>query len=55
MLFVSSNAWDICGASWFGYPTFWVNRANAPMEELGVTPKGSGTSLNDLLNFVGAG
>jgi hypothetical protein len=25
------------------------------MEELGVTPKGSGTSLNDLLNFVGAG
>jgi len=55
MLFVSSNAWDICGAAWFGYPTFWVNRANAPMEELGVTPKGSGTSLNDMLNFVGAG
>ena len=54
MLFVSSNAWDICGADWFGYSTFWVNRAHAPMEELGVTPKGTGSSLNDLLNFVGA-
>lgn len=54
MLFVSSNAWDICGAAWFGYSTFWVNRTNAPMEELGVTPKGSGASLIDLLKFVGA-
>lgn len=52
MLFVSSNAWDICGAAWFGYQTFWVNRANAPMEELGVTPKGNGQSLTDLLHFV---
>ena len=53
MLFVSSNAWDVCGAAWFGYQTFWVNRANAPMEELGVTPNGSGPTLNDLLHFVG--
>ena len=53
MLFVSSNAWDVCGAAWFGYQTFWVNRANAPMEELGVTPNGSGSTLNDLLHFVG--
>ncbi len=35
--------------------TFWVNRANAPMEELGVTPNGNGHSLNDLLHFVEAG
>ena len=55
MLFVSSNAWDICGAAWFGYQTFWVNRANAPMEELGVAPNGSGNSLNDLLHFVETG
>ena len=53
MLFVSSNAWDVCGAAWFGYQTFWVNRANAPMEELGVTPNGSGSTPNDLLHFVG--
>ena len=51
-LFVSSNGWDICGASWFGYPTFWVNRAAVPLEVLGVTPDGEGRSLNDLLEFV---
>ncbi|MFM8464466.1 MAG: haloacid dehalogenase type II [Burkholderiaceae bacterium] len=51
-LFVSSNGWDICGAAWFGYPTFWVNRSAAPSEVLGVTPDGEGRSLNDLLLFV---
>ena len=51
-LFVSSNGWDICGAAWFGYPTFWVNRAAAPIEVLGVAPDGEGRSLNDLLQYV---
>jgi len=54
-LFVSSNAWDICGAAWFGYRTFWVNRANATMEELGVTPNGEGRSLDDLHRFIQQG
>jgi 2-haloacid dehalogenase len=52
ILFVSSNCWDVCGASWFGYRTFWVNRAGAPLEELGVTPHGQGRSLTDVLAFV---
>ncbi len=52
ILFVSSNCWDVCGASWFGYKTFWANRAAAPLEELGVTPDGEGRSLDDLLSFV---
>jgi 2-haloacid dehalogenase len=26
VLFVSSNAWDALGASWFGFTTHWVNR-----------------------------
>ncbi len=51
-LFVSSNGWDICGAAWFGYRTFWVNRAGAPLEELGVTPNGEGRTLDDLREFV---
>ena len=51
-LFVSSNGWDICGAAWFGYRTFWVNRAAAPREELGVTPHGEGRTLDDLQQFV---
>ena len=52
ILFVSSNGWDVCGATWFGYTTFWVNRAAAPLEELGVKPDGEGKSLDDLLVFV---
>lgn len=52
ILFVSSNCWDVCGASWFGYRTFWVNRNDAPLEELGVTPNGQGRSLTDLLAFA---
>jgi len=52
ILFVSSNGWDVCGAAWFGYTTFWVNRADAPMEELGVTPDASGADMHALLQFV---
>ena len=52
ILFVSSNGWDVCCATWFGYTTFWVNRADAPLEELGVTPHGIGRSLSDVVAFV---
>ncbi|MDE2429964.1 MAG: haloacid dehalogenase type II [Burkholderiales bacterium] len=52
ILFVSSNCWDACCATWFGYTTFWVNRLGAPLEELGVTPHGEGRTLQDLIEFV---
>jgi 2-haloacid dehalogenase len=55
ILFVSSNCWDVCGAGWFGYKTFWVNRAGAPLEELGVTPHGQGATLTNLRGFVEQG
>lgn len=54
ILFVSSNNWDVCGATWFGYTTFWVNRSGAPREELGVSPHAEGSALGDLLSFVDA-
>jgi len=38
LLFVSSNAWDVAGATAFGYRAAWCNRGNAPPEELGVSP-----------------
>jgi len=38
VLFVSSNAWDAIGATWFGYRACWVNRLGAPAERLGVQP-----------------
>ncbi|HTN65328.1 MAG TPA: haloacid dehalogenase type II [Burkholderiaceae bacterium] len=52
ILFVSGNGWDVCGAAWFGYVTFWVNRAGLPFEELGVAPHGSGADLRGVLDFV---
>lgn len=52
ILFAAFAGWDVAGARWFGYPTFWVNRANAPLEELGVAPDGVGSGLGDLVKFV---
>lgn len=54
ILFVSSNCWDVCGATWFGFTTFWVNRAGAPLEELGVTPTETGRDMRALLRLVEA-
>lgn len=54
ILFVSSNGWDVSGATWFGYTTFWVNRANAPLEELGVRPNATGSDMTALLKYVEA-
>jgi 2-haloacid dehalogenase len=50
--FAAFASWDATGAKWFGYPTFWVNRLNAPMEELGATPDGVGSGLGDVVRFV---
>ena len=54
ILFAAFAGWDVAGARWFGYPTFWVNRAGAPAEELGVAPDAAGRDLNDLVSFVRA-
>jgi 2-haloacid dehalogenase len=51
ILFVSSNGWDICGATWFGYTTFWINRDGLPRERLGVEPSQEGRSLRDVLSY----
>ncbi len=50
-LFVSSNAWDALGATWYGYQTLWVNRYDQPFEELGTQPTRIGHSLRDVLDF----
>ena len=52
ILFVSSNAWDAIGATWFGYTTLWVNRSGAPPEQLGTTPHHTGHSLTDVLPLL---
>ena len=52
IVFVSSNGWDVAGAGWFGYTTFWINRTGAPLEELESKPRGIGTGMSDLVAFV---
>lgn len=52
ILFVAFAGWDVAGAKWFGYPTFWVNRFDAPTEELGVEADAAGQDLSSLVKFV---
>ena len=52
ILFVSSNAWDAVGASWFGFDVFWVNRQGLPFEEIGNKPKFEGNSLSKILEII---
>ena len=54
ILFVSSNGWDAIGATWYGYTTLWVNRAELPLEQLDTPPTRTGTSLRDVLDFFPA-
>lgn len=52
ILFVAFAGWDVAGAKWFGYPTYWVNRLRSPMEELGVSPDAQGENLQALVEYV---
>lgn len=51
--FISSNGWDAIGAKAFGFRVFWVNRAGAPVEALGLAPDHVLQSLADLPDLVG--
>jgi 2-haloacid dehalogenase len=52
ILFVSSNAWDALGATWYGYRTLWVNRSGAAPEQIGPPPTHTGRSLRDVLALL---
>ncbi len=52
IVFAAFAGWDAAGAKVFGYPTFWVNRQNQPVEELGVVPDAAGVNLDDLVRYV---
>lgn len=50
--FVSSNGWDAAGAKSFGLRVFWVNRAGAPVERLGVRPDAVVRDLGQLAEHL---
>ena len=52
VLFVSSNAWDALGATWFGFTTLWVNRQHLPFETIGPHPTHMGHDLRKVLDIV---
>jgi len=45
--FMSSNAWDICGAATFGLRPVWINRGGAPPERL------PGAAEHELVDLTG--
>jgi 2-haloacid dehalogenase len=49
VVFVSSNRWDVMGASAFGFRTAWINRANLPDEYAGLPPP---VVLSDLIGLA---
>lgn len=50
--FTAFGAWDAAGASWFGYPTVWVNRLNFTAENLDAGPITTGRNFSTLTDFV---
>ena len=46
--FVSSNFWDISGATSFGFQAFWLNRMSVVPDELGITPNATLQNLSGL-------
>jgi 2-haloacid dehalogenase len=50
--FVSSNFWDAAGGKSFGFRSYWVNRTDAPVDELGATPDTTLRLLSELFDAV---
>jgi 2-haloacid dehalogenase len=50
--FAAFGGWDAAGAKAFGYPTFWVNRAQQADEQLGKTPDAQGKTFEDLVAWA---
>lgn len=50
--FSAFGGWDAIGATWFGYPTFWVNRAGSATEQLSVLPAATGGTLRELAAWI---
>lgn len=52
--FAAFGGWDVAGAKWFGFPTFWVNRLGVPAEQLAPGADATGPTLAELGAFVAA-
>lgn len=48
ILFVSSNGFDVAGASYYGFESVWIQRSTGQMEELGIQPRHAIRFLTDI-------
>lgn len=51
--FISSNGWDVAGASAYGFNAIWVNRAGVKTERLPAKPVAQITRLDELPALLG--
>jgi len=51
--FAASASWDASGATWFGFPTAWVNRNGMPVEKAHATPAVISIGMNGVLQLAG--
>ncbi|KIL98953.1 Haloacid dehalogenase type II [Paramagnetospirillum magnetotacticum MS-1] len=51
--YVSANAWDVSGASAFGFQVVWINRDKVPAEKLPLGTKATVASLAELPAILG--
>ena len=54
ILFVSSKGWDAVASRWYGYTSFWINRAGLPPEQLDTEPDHVGRLLTDVVGVATA-
>ncbi len=52
ILFISSNTWDVAGATAFGLQTAWVRRGQGTLEQLGFQPSLIVNDLTELANLL---
>ena len=52
IVFAAFGGWDFYGAKNFGYATYWVNRFNLPLENLGILPDKTSNNMQGLLDFI---
>jgi 2-haloacid dehalogenase len=51
--FAAFGGWDAAGATWFGYPTVWVNRLGVPAERLEPAPAIVSRDMDGVLALAG--
>jgi 2-haloacid dehalogenase len=54
VLFVSSNCWDACASSGYGFRAVWANRAGEPMDRLPWKPHHVVSDLTSIRELASA-